>query len=92
MIQHHGMPDGADSPEAFIFAELGGFTCSICAPLNWTQGRVELFASAQFGTDGWQAVDVADVIGGQLLRYKHTPNPCNEAPELRQHWFLIRNP
>lgn len=81
-------PIDASSDDAFVFAQLGGFTCSICAPVSWDVGRVIDFAEERFPSQGerWVSVDTAE-----LLKTKtHTPNPCNGAPELRRHWFMMR--
>ena len=78
------------SCEAFVFANLGGFTCSICAPNAMTKDDVESFAEAKFPAatpapiGGWEAVDKSKAgLGGA------TPNPCNIDPENRTHWFLL---
>lgn len=82
-------PVDANSDEAFVFAELGGFTCSICAPVTWDVGKVVAFAEEKFPSEGerWVSVDTADMFPGIK---GHTPNPCNGAPELRKHWFMMR--
>lgn len=87
MINH---PTGSSAMQGiFIYAQLGGFTCSICAPINTTKVEVEAFANEHMhGYPAWQAVNKAKVgIGGSA-----TPNPCNEDAEHRQHWFLMRLP
>jgi len=83
-------PHPADSDKAFVFAQLGGFTCSICAPASWDVLKVIDYAESYFPTKRpmmrWVSVDTAE-----LLKTKgHTPNPCNAAPELRTHWFMMR--
>lgn len=87
-INHPGRWQHTDEDDAFIFAELGGFTCSICAPLAWDKERIEGFAEANRPGGPslpWVAVNKADLgLGGE------TPNPCNWEPKLRQHWFLLR--
>lgn len=86
MIRHDRLklPDGA-----FVFASLGGFTCSICAPSTMSKADVEAFAAQQFPPDipapmgGWEAIDKSRMgFGGA------TPNPCNQDPA-RTHWFLL---
>lgn len=84
MSIHHDGPvpnDGAP----WVFASLGGFTCSVCAPGKMTAHDVEDFASARLGrpVGGWVAVDKAKAGLGEP-----TPNPCNIA-QGRQHWFLL---
>jgi hypothetical protein len=76
------IPEGAG---AFVFAELGGFTCSVCAPDDMDAAAVEAFAAAELGTPigGWEAVDKAAIGMGSA-----TPNPCNSAAG-RKHWFLL---
>lgn len=74
--------------EAFVFAELMGFTCSICAPSFWDVDRVIKFAESEFPSgDGarWVSVDKSTLGLGQP-----TPNPCNIAPVGRKHWFMMR--
>ncbi len=90
-IQHRTMPHAADSDEAFVFAHLMSWTCSICAPLSWPKEKVEKFASKEIGGDGWTSVNIVELFG-QSYRGGPTPNPCNEAPAQRQHWFLLRDP
>jgi hypothetical protein len=74
------MPDGA-----FVFAALGGFTCSICAPDDMSKADVEAFAEREVtgGVGGWEAVDKSKAGFGAA-----TPNPCNIAAG-RTHWFLL---
>lgn len=82
-------PVDAASDDAFVFAELAGFTCSVCAPNTWDVGKVIAFAEKSFPSeDGerWVSVDKAKLLGVD----GHTPNPCNGAPELRKHWFMMR--
>jgi hypothetical protein len=64
---------------AFVFASLGGTTCSICAPLDFTQTDVEDFAELKLGNvvGGWHAVDTP------------SPGPCNVDAANRRHWFLL---
>ncbi len=90
-IQHRSMPHSADSDEAFVFAAMHGWTCSICAPLSWPKERVEKFASREIGGDGWASVNVVDLFG-HSYRGGPTPNPCEAASTKRQHWFLLRSP
>jgi hypothetical protein len=83
MIVH---PPADMSPaEAFVFADLGGFTCSICAPFEMSKAEVEAFAARELGEPmgGWEAVDMS-AIGFRTA----TPNRCNQAPG-RLHWFLL---
>lgn len=84
MIQHQEPPPHGGP---FVFAELVGFTCSICAPADMAQGEIEAFATRtvrpEFGP--WRAVDKSQPpisIPGK------TPNPCNHDPT-RLHWFLV---
>lgn len=81
-------PVDADSDEAFVFAQLGGFTCSICAPSSWDVERVAAFAEEKFpGEEPWESVDTAKMFPGMK---GHTPNPCNGAPKMRTHYFMMR--
>lgn len=84
MISHNGMKLPAGG--AVIFNKLGGFTCSICAPLAMTQAEVEAFATRELGEPrgGWKAVDKSKIGIGTP-----TPNPCNQESAERQHWFLL---
>jgi hypothetical protein len=84
MIGHDPNPS-SDGDQPFVFAGLFGWTCSICAPLSWPKERVEEFACQSFKSDGWQAVNKTDLGLGDP-----TPNPCDQAPSRRQHWFLLR--
>ena len=71
----------------FVFAALGGFTCSICAPAWMTVTEVEAFAGKEVGDmpeHEWHAVNKAELGMGSP-----TPNPCNQAPNRRLHWFLL---
>jgi hypothetical protein len=70
---------------------LGGFTCSVCAPISWSKAQVEAFAAKTFGNDGWQSVNTKDLFG-QKDHFTATPNPCNQAPSKRTHHFCMRNP
>lgn len=72
---------------AFVFAELGGFTCSICAPSYWDVGKVIDFAEERYPSTGarWVSVDKSTLGFGSA-----TPNPCNEHPKARKHWFMMR--
>jgi hypothetical protein len=88
MTKHGDMPHAADVDQAFVYAELFGWTCSICAPLSWSKERVEAFAGDTFGTDGWQSVNLVELFG---QAHSPTPGPCNKAPAQRQHWFLLRD-
>ena len=61
---------------AVIFAELGGFSCSVCAPRAMAQDEVEAFAKQELGEPigGWEAIDKSKIgLGGS------TPNPCTPA-------------
>lgn len=75
------------TPDApVVFAQLGGMTCSICAPDAMSAADVEAFANdhgppSNFGK--WVAVDKSKLGLGQP-----TPNPCNQVAG-RKHWFLL---
>jgi hypothetical protein len=71
---------------AVVFAALGGFTCSICAPNTMTQAEVEAFAETQSSMPAheWQCIDKSKLGLGSP-----TPNACNQEPDTRKHWFLI---
>lgn len=71
--------------EPFVFAELGGFTCSICSPNTMTRREVEEFATSIFN-GRWQSINKEELGFGSP-----TPNPCNGAPGLRTHWFMMRD-
>ena len=73
------------SDEAFIYFDFQ-LCCSICAPVAWTKDQVETFALTERPRkEGqWQAIDKSRFGGGQP-----TPNPCDHAPTLRKHWFLM---
>lgn len=73
------------SKEPFVFAELGGFTCSICAPNTMTKLEVEDFAARRF-PGRWQSINKEELGFGSP-----TPNPCNGAPGVRTHWFIMRD-
>ena len=72
---------------AVVFLEIGGLTCSICAPMKMTQHDVEQFAEASCRriAGPWQAVDksLPPISMGEP-----TPGPCNQYVG-RQHWFLV---
>lgn len=85
MIEHAGGP--------FVYAKLGGFTCSVCAPKEMTAAEVEAFAHAELGPalntrphriGTWRAFDKGQLFPQTLA----TPNICAHAPD-RLHWFLI---
>ena len=82
-IQHDKDVPMTDQP--VVFAELGGFTCSICAPNSMVKREIQAFASARFKGD-WVSINKADLGMGSP-----TPNPCNHWPEARTHWFMMRN-
>lgn len=86
-MNHPEFPDDPTLGGAVVFAELLGFTVSICAPLIMDQQEVEqnamLMCKPAHGP--WQAVDKSKPpisIGAP------TPSPCNVYPD-RQHWFLL---
>jgi hypothetical protein len=84
MISHDErrvMPAGA-----FVFASLGNFTCSICAPRTMSKADVEAFAERELGDvlGGWEVVDKSKVPGFG----SPTPNPCNQDAD-RLHWLLF---
>jgi hypothetical protein len=83
MIVHDERVTG-DGP--FVFADLMGWTCSICAPLAMCAEEVEAFATRELGEPigGWEAVDKSKMGLGDP-----TPNPCNQSPTDRRHWFLL---
>jgi hypothetical protein len=85
-ISHHAIPHPGDRP--IIFAELGGFTCSICAPFGMGASEVAHFAQAQLGTPAgiWHAVDKSKMGLGSA-----TPHAC-EHDSHRRHWFLLAGP
>jgi hypothetical protein len=68
-----------------IYAALGGFSCSICAPAAMTAEEITAFAKQKQNGRGWPwiVVDKSTLGFGQP-----TPNPCNQYPD-RQHWFLM---
>lgn len=100
MIRHYEQSPTAD---AFVFANVGGFTCSICAPSTMTEHEVETFAHATLG-DPKRPLEVADELARRrniaLDRRWHcvdksragmgeqTPNLCSMAPG-RTHHFLV---
>lgn len=82
-------PVDLNPEEAYVFAALGGFTCSICAPVTWDVGKVIAFAEEKYPSTGerWVSVDKSKMFPGITGA---TPNPCNVAPETRRHWFMMR--
>lgn len=87
MISHPDINVNAD--EAVIFAELSGFTCSICAPSLWDVARVVAFAEEKMPStsdDRWRSVDKSTLALGTS-----TPNPCNQY-DGRTHHFMLRGP
>jgi hypothetical protein len=74
--------------KAFMFARLGGISCSICAPKEMTQSEVEAIALVFAEPDGdrWIAVDKSKP---PLRIGEPTPNPCTQDPAGRLHWFLL---
>ena len=72
-----------EGDEPVVFAALGGFTCSICAPSTMTKVEIEDFAATQF-PGRWQSIDKS-----QLGMGSPTPNPCNQAPDRRMHHFMM---
>jgi hypothetical protein len=81
----------ADAPP-FWFNNAYGVACSICAPKAMTPAAVEAFANAtlKHSMGPWVAVDKSRPPVSQEGRA--TPHPCEQAPELRTHWFLISPP
>ena len=78
---HNSMPT-----VAIVFAALGGFTCSICAPQEMAAHEVEAVAAREVGDmpeHAWRVVDKSKLGMGSS-----TPNPCNQAAD-RLHWFLL---
>ncbi len=75
--------------EPFVYANFGGFTCSVCAPKQMTAAEIETFVTTKLGpakgySDGaWRVFDKGKLFPHTLS----TPNPC-DAPD-RLHWFLI---
>jgi hypothetical protein len=59
----------------FLFAQLGGISCSICAPNDVPQAEIEEFAATLAEPDGgrWLAIDKSKMGLGEP-----TPNPCNQ--------------
>lgn len=86
MTISHPDAETIEPDRGFIFAELLGTFCSVCAPAAWTAEDVEDFTVAGMGTDGWRAIDKSKMGLGSP-----TPNPCNQYPD-RKHWFMVRNP
>lgn len=83
----HGLDFGdLGDDEAFIFAALGGFTISVCAPRSWSKEDVETAIRRDSRDDGWTAVDKSTLGLGAP-----TPNPCNH-DDGRKHWFMMRTP
>jgi hypothetical protein len=86
MTQHETPPRTKDP---FVYAELGGFTCSICAPKTMTEAEIEAFAEKTVNRNGfgrWRSIDISK----RLLRLgEPTPNPCKHRPDDRLHWFLV---
>lgn len=83
MISHDCMTLEPDKP--FVFADLLGMTCSICAPASWLAMEVEAFAGKKFRSSGWRSIDKSKMGLGSP-----TPNPCNVAGAGRLHHFLMR--
>lgn len=81
MIIHDAPAHEGDDP--VVFAALGGFTCSICAPSKMTKVEIEDFAATQF-PGRWQSINKAELGMGSP-----TPNPCNQAPDRRMHHFMM---
>ena len=87
MITHPDIPP--DSDDAFVFAELLDLSVSVCTPITWPAAKVEAWVNDKFPVPGawpYVAVDKSQIMPGTSA----TPNPCNHAPELRQHWLLFR--
>jgi hypothetical protein len=84
-IRHDSLVNKGDGP--LVFAALGGFTCSICAPNRMTKLEVETFAATQYDGE-WQSIDKSKLLGTGLA----TPNPCNIEPDDRTHWFMMWMP
>jgi len=83
-IQHKSR-HAPDNDEPWVFASLGDFTCSICAPNMMEKNDVESYADSIFPGKPWRSINKANFgLGGQ------TPNPCNDAPDKRTHWFMFR--
>jgi hypothetical protein len=80
-IIHNEPAHEGDQP--VVFAALGGFTCSICAPNSMVKADVEAFAATQF-PGVWESIDKSKLGMGSA-----TPNPCNMAPDRRTHWFMM---
>jgi hypothetical protein len=80
-ISHDNPAHEGDDP--VVFAALGGFTCSICAPRKMTAVEVADFAATKF-PGRWASVDKSEFGMGSP-----TPNPCNQAPERRMHHFMM---
>jgi hypothetical protein len=82
MTINHDTP-AHEGDEPVVFAALGGFTCSICAPNSMVKADVEAFAATQF-PGVWESIDKSKLNMGSA-----TPNPCNMAPGRRTHWFMM---
>jgi hypothetical protein len=80
-IKHDEPAHQGDDP--VVFAALGGFTCSICAPNDMVKAEVEAFAATRF-PGVWRSIDKS-----QFKMGSPTPNPCNMAPSSRTHWFMM---
>jgi hypothetical protein len=79
-ISHDAIPHLDDKP--IVFAALGGFTCSICAPNSMIKKEIEAYAATQF-PGVWESIDKS-----QLKMGSPTPNPCNQDSN-RTHWFMM---
>ena len=82
MTINHDTP-AHEGDEPVVFAALGGFTCSICAPNSMTKLEIEAFAATQF-PGVWRSIDKSEMGMGSP-----TPNPCNQAPDRRTHHFMM---
>ena len=83
----HGTLEMSKDGAPFKFAELAGISCSICALKDVPQETIERLAldfATLAGGERWVAFDKSKLgIGGP------TPNPCNQDPAGRLHWFLL---
>ena len=83
-IHHLDVGQEIAADEAFVFASLGNWTCSVCAPLSWSAEDVEAVIRHDLRQDDWKAIDKSELGMGAP-----TPNPCRQDSR-RQHWLMLR--